>query len=413
MTDRGDRPTVVVVGSGGQPYREYAFAALAERYRVGAVLGAEPTWQRPYLADAAVADLADPSSIAGAVRSLAGGTAGLGVMTWDETVLLATAEAAEQLGLPHLSAGAAAACRDKYATRSRLAGTPLGVRHRLVGSADEAVEAAESFGYPVVVKPRSLAGSVGVARAEDAAAVRQAFARTATSRYATLEPGLGALVEELLEGPEVSVDSVVFDGEVQCAHVARKRLGFAPYFEEVGHLVTGWAGEPWADEAREVVVAAHGAVGVDHGVTHTELRLTAGGPRLVELNGRLGGDLIPFVSRLATGVDLVVAAAEMALGRPPSCTPAREGTAEVRFVYPPYDCVVRSVDVAAAARVPGIAHATVLPEPGARLRLPPADPIPRLAALVAVGADAEECRQALDRAEAAVVADIEPLAGPG
>ncbi len=53
-------------------------------------------------------------------------------------------------------------------------------------------------------------------------------------------------------------------------------------------------------------------------------------------------------------------------------------------MYPPYDCVIGSVDVDRAARVPGIAHATVLADPGSRLLLPPRHPIPRLAALVAV-----------------------------
>jgi biotin carboxylase len=87
-----------------------------------------------------------------------------------------------------------------------------------------------------------------------------------------------------------------------------------------------------------------------HGVTHAEIRLTRKGPRLVELNGRLGGDLIPFNSAMATGIDLVAAAAELALGRRPALTATRSFAAEVRFVYPPYDCVVGSIDVERAAR---------------------------------------------------------------
>lgn len=408
MSSAQDQPWLVVVGSGGQPYREYAFSTLAGRYRVAVVLGGEPTWQRPFVAAAAATDLTDPAAIAGAVRRLAGDHP-VGVMTWDETVLTATAQAAELLGLPHMPAAAAARCRDKYATRTLLAERGLSVRHQLVTSADGAVRAARSFGYPVVVKPRALAGSVGVVLAEDDDTVREAFGRAGSSSYATLTAGDGVLVEEYLDGPEVSVDSVVFDGRVDCVHVARKRLGYPPYFEEVGHLVAPWSHEPWAAAVRDVVVEAHRALGVDHGVTHTEVRLTSGGPRLIELNGRLGGDLIPFVGRLANGVDLVVAAAELAFGRRPSCEVARADAAEVRFVYPPHDCVVGVVDVGAASRVPGIAHAVVLAEPGTRLRLPPVDPIPRLAALVAVGRDEAACGRALDLAAPAVVADMEPI----
>lgn len=405
---RGDR-CLVVVGSGGRPYREYAFDALARHHRVSLVLGAEATWQRPFVEDAAVADVTDPAAVAAAVRSLARGRE-VGVLTWDETVLEVTAQAAERLGLPHMSAAAAAACRDKHEARTRLAARGMGVRHVLARTAGDAVRAAEAIGYPVVVKPRALAASLGVALVEDGDAVRAAFDLATTSSYATLTCGDGVLVEEVLDGPEVSVDCVVHGGAVTCVHVARKRVGFAPCFEEVGHLVTGWSHEPWAGAVRDLVARAHAALGVDHGVTHAEVKLTSRGPRLVELNGRLGGDLIPFVSRVATGVDLVLAAADLAFDRRPSLPePGTAGAAEVRFVYPPWDCVVRSVDVAPATAVPGVVHAVALADPGAVLRLPPVDPIPRLAAVVVAGADEAACRVALDRAEAAVAADVEPL----
>jgi biotin carboxylase len=410
MNSSKTRPHLIVVGSGGQPYREYSFATLAQHYRVSAVLPSEPTWQRRYLSDSTIADLADPDAIALAVSALAGDSAETGLLTWDETVLEATAQTAEKLGLPHMSAQAAARCRDKYATRTLLEqGGVASVRHRLVTSAQEAIRCAESFGYPVVVKPRALAGSLGVALAEDVAAVYRAFALAEASRFADLPTGHGVLVEEYLDGPEISVDSVVFEGKVDCVHVARKRLGFEPYFEEVGHLVTEWRHEPWAQPVRELVVQTHRVLGVTDGVTHAEIRLTRAGPRLVELNGRLGGDLIPFISAMATGMDLVAAAAELALGRRPALAPTRSRAAEVRFVYPPDDCVVGSVEVDRAARVPGIAHAAVLAEPGSRLLLPPRHPIPRLAALVAVG-DERDCARALDEAERAVVARLEPLA---
>ena len=136
MNSPRSRPHVIVVGSGGRPYREYAFATLARRYRVSAVLPSEPTWQHRYISESAVADLADPDAIAAAVCARAGGRPETGLLTWDETVLEATAQAAEKLGLPHMSAQAAARCRDKYATRTLLEQAGLAsVRHRLVTSA--------------------------------------------------------------------------------------------------------------------------------------------------------------------------------------------------------------------------------------------------------------------------------------
>lgn len=413
MTKQG-KPRLAIVGSGGQPYREYSFQSLAEDYELTAVVPAPPTWQAPYLVDHRVTDCADPDAITAAVAELTSGHAAAGVLTWDELVLEATALAAGKLGLPHMSAEAVSRCRDKYLTRSLMAQAGLpSPRHRLVRSADEAVTAAAEFGWPVVVKPRSLAGSIGVVKAPDEAAVRAAFELASGAAYATLPAGEGILVEEYLDGPEISVDSTVFDGEVRCVHVARKRLGFPPYFEEVGHLVTGVTHESLPSEVAELVRAAHRALGVDFGVTHAEVRLTPAGPRLVELNGRLGGDLIPLISRMATGIDLVKAAAEIALGRAPRLPePGGEGrAAEVRFVYPPVDCEVRDVDLGAAAGVPGIVHTAVLAPPGTRLLLPPKNPIPRLAALIAVADDEAGTRQVLDDAERKVAADIVPLTG--
>lgn len=405
-----DKAHVIVVGSGGRPYREYAFAALARRYRLSALLSEEPTWQRPFLDDWRVAHFDDETAVAEALSALAGPESG--VLTWDETVLECTARAAEKLRLRHMSAQAATHCRDKYRMRSLLAAAGLPtVRYGLAHSADEAESIAERIGFPVVVKPRALAGSVGVVLAGDVRQLRDAFALANGATFATLPTGHGVLVEEYLDGPEISVDSVVSDGEVTCVHVARKRLGFDPHFEEVGHLLTGWTNEPWAEDVRELTVSAHRALGVELGVTHAELRLTSAGPRLVELNGRLGGDLIPYAGFLSTGIDLVVAAAELALGHTPDVTPHHDRAAEVRFIYPQHDAVVNHIDVTQAAAVPGIERVAVLAEPGTTLLLPPKQAIPRLVALVAVTEDETGCRAALDAATPLVAIDVEEAAG--
>jgi biotin carboxylase len=406
------RPHLVIVGSGGRPYREYSFATLARKFRLSAVLSAEPTWQRPFLTSAAVTDLSDADAVAQAISTLTGDTLEIGVMTWDETVLEVTAQAAAKLCLPHMSPEAAAGCRDKYATRTAMAAAGLpSVRHRLVTTADDAVAFAAELGYPVVLKPRALAGSIGVVKAEDERSVRAAFTLATDAHFATLPTGHGVLVEEFLDGPEISVDSVVFNGTVHCVNVARKQLGFPPYFEEVGHLLTAWKDEPWADEVRDLVAGAHAALDVRHGVTHAEVRLTPAGPRLIELNGRLGGDLIPYAGELSNGIDLVAAAADIACGRMPDLRATRHRTVEVRFVYPEFDCAVERIDVTRAQSTPGIVHAAALAEPGTRLQLPPRAAIGRLVALVADGMDELDCATSLAMAESLLALEVVPVAG--
>jgi biotin carboxylase len=133
----------------------------------------------------------------------------------------------------------------------------------------------------------------------------------------------------------------------------------------------------------------------------------------VELNGRLGGDFIPYLGQLATGVDLTAAAADLALGRVPDTRATRDECAEVRFLYPPHDGVVRSLDVSAAAGVAGVKQVVALTAPGATLLLPPRGVVPRLAAVIVTGHTPQDCRDTLDEASALVRSEIEPTATGG
>lgn len=168
------------------------------------------------------------------------------------------------------------------------------------------------------------------------------------------------------------MDGAVVDGEYTPMFVARKTVGMHPYFEELGHLVSS-ADELLADPAlRSTLARAHGAIDFRYGITHTELKLTERGPVIVEVNGRLGGDLIPLLAKFATGVDPGAAAVDVALGmRPHLPHEAEPRWVGVRFGYPKQDCVVESVSVPDSLRNNGILAADRLVEPGARLRLPP------------------------------------------
>ena len=120
------------------------------------------------------------------------------------------------------------------------------------------------------------------------------------------------LVEECLTGPEVSVDAAVHAGEVLPMFTARKEVGYPPYFEEIGHLVD--ATDPlWDDpKLRQVLVETHRALGLTDAMTHTEFKLTPAGPKVIEVNARLGGDLIPYLGMQVTGIDPGLVAAAVA-----------------------------------------------------------------------------------------------------
>jgi biotin carboxylase len=81
--------------------------------------------------------------------------------------------------------------------------------------------------------------------------------------------------------------------------------------------------------------AALDALGIEHGVSHVKMRLTADGPKIIEVNARLGGDLIPHLVDLATGVQLPLAAAALACGEDHPFAPALNCSAAIELLYPP------------------------------------------------------------------------------
>ncbi|MFJ4676911.1 ATP-grasp domain-containing protein [Kitasatospora sp. NPDC088783] len=386
--------TLLVVNAGDRAYREYTLAQIAARHRVALIGRGRPDWERPYIDDFEVADLDDLDDLLEAVNDLA--LNGIrGVLTWDEFSLVGAAHAAQLLELPGNPVATAMACRDKAASRARFAACGVPSAQSVpVATLEEAERAAARIGYPVVVKPARQAGSLGVVKAEHPDDLASAFSHAALA--AEDDDGASVLVEEYLDGPEISVECVTVQGATTPVAVTRKRLGPEPFFEEVGHSVE--AGDPLLTVAGPVAVAALSALGFTHGVSHVEMRLTADGPRLIEVNGRLGGDLIPHLVKEATGIDLPLAAADIALGLPPDLTPTRRRAAAITMLYAPATGVLTraGADRALDAQ-PWLERLVWEKQIGDHVALPPDGDLAtaRVAHIVATGTTAEICLQHL------------------
>jgi biotin carboxylase len=135
----------------------------------------------------------------------------IGATCPDEGLLLPAAIAVEALGLPGPSAEAVAACRDKKLSRERLtaAGLPQ-PRHSTASSPEELAEVAADLGYPVVLKPRALGGSAGVIKVSNPDEVASAYAVATAAGYPGIEHSANVVVEQYLEGPEISIDGSMF-----------------------------------------------------------------------------------------------------------------------------------------------------------------------------------------------------------
>ncbi|HLK42339.1 MAG TPA: ATP-grasp domain-containing protein [Thermoleophilia bacterium] len=363
-----------------------------------------PGWFEPSAGLGLTVDLGDTRAAVAAAARLDDDHGVYGVLTFDEAYVELTAEIAQALALPGLSLEAARRCRDKHAMRRRLAeaGVPS-ARSVIAETLDDALGAAGDIGYPVVLKPRNLGGSIGVVRADGPADVRSLFEVSAAAVFDRISTLPGLLVEEFLDGPEFSVESVVDNGVPRICAVTEKVLGFAPYFEETGHFSRPFDATRDAGIGR-LVCQVHEALGINLGATHCELRVTPTGPRVIEIGARLAGDRIPELVRRATGIDLIAAAADAAAGKPPAVEATDRRVAGIRMLYPRHDGVVVRLDATGEPPAELGWYAKV----GQRVALPPRGFLARLGYLSAVAPDREGVVRLLDESEDLLAIEVDP-----
>lgn len=252
----------------------------------------------------------------------------------------------ETLGLPYLVGEAVAAlCNNKIHMRAALAKSHFdGNAWSLsVSSGDE----VPILGRPVIVKPADSQGQRGISRV-DAGDLTEAVERAqSASRTGT------AIVEEWLDGPEVSVNGYLLDGRPLFASVSDRHV----WPDHVG-LVSGHTMPPTtinpqqAGETTAMVMTAARLLGITQGPVYAQVKVTAAGPRLVEISPRLDGCHLWAVIERCYGVNLVDATWDHLLGGSPQqldhggavetvgidfvCTPpgalaAYDGTETVRY----------------------------------------------------------------------------------
>ncbi|MFI8350673.1 acetyl-CoA carboxylase biotin carboxylase subunit family protein [Streptomyces sp. NPDC085596] len=368
---RSDLPVLLLVHDQGSAAPMRVLAAARGLCRV--VLLCEPGDPRLEAGLRSVAGHAEIADMTGlddeAVCRLAVGLGPAGVITFSERRLRLTALVAAACRLPFHSPEIVDALTDKFRQRRVLEDS--GVQHTrsaLLRDPGSVTGALGFVGLPAVLKPRFGAGSV------DTCLVRSE--RECRSRLAEFTEGHGPaarrdfVLEEYLPGDPgqagpgvgdyVSVESVVVDGEPRTVAVTGKPP-LVPPFRETGHILPAPVTPALAADIVRLERQAVRALGVRSGVTHTEIKLTPDGPRIIEVNGRLGGHVAEIVQR-TYGYDLVAAALRLALGLSvadprPSLAAASPGRVGFQYMLVPPEGsqrTGRTVPVEDLARVPGV-----------------------------------------------------------
>lgn len=240
------------------------------------------------------------------------------------------AAVSERLGLPHLvDAKTTALLRDKAALRGFLDQHRLGeVAYRRVS---RPADIDASFPYPAVLKPVDSQGQRGIAVVETMdEAIVALPAALATSWSGS------AIVEEYLDGPEVSVHVFLVDGRIAFSEASDRHHwpGPMPGVALAHTMPSRWVGQlGMAAELEALVVAFVDAIGLRDGPLYLQLKLTSRGPRIIEVAPRFDGCHLWRLIDVLYGVDLLQAYWALLDGQP---VPVLErlraaGSGELRF----------------------------------------------------------------------------------
>lgn len=259
------------------------------------------------------------------------------------------ARIAERAGLPHpISPQTAVLATNKLRQRERLAEAGVPQPRSWVVGGDEAPPAVEG---PVVVKAPDRQGQKGLTLVESPADLAEAL------ELARAEARSGvALVEELVEGPEVTVVGFSAGGVFTALAVTDRIVAEPPAFGVA--LAHVWPSHVRC-QAPDVAERAVAALGITDGPSYTQLRVGLAGPQVIEVAARLGGGHDAELVLAAVGVDLNGLAIDAALGvplRPPEPRPL-VGGAVTRFLLAPPGVLQR-------VEVPDGVQARIYREPG-------------------------------------------------
>lgn len=324
-----------------------------------------------------------------------------GVMTLaSDMPMRSVAAVAKELGLVGITDDTALKATNKAEMRKALKEccVPIPEFYK-VSNETEYKDAIKRLKSPIIVKPADNSGSRGIIKldnCEDSKLLQEAY------RYSREFSRNGdVLVEECMEGPEVSVETLTVNGICHVIQITDKITTGSPHFVEMGHTQPTQLSKDAIEKIKDVAVAANKAIGITSGPSHTEIIVTNDGPKIVELGARLGGDCITtHLVPLSTGVDMVECCIRIALGETPDIAARFNRGSAIRY-FKQNAGVVESINgLNVAKSMPGVKQVSIVHGVGERVTEIDSSTA-RMGFVITQGEDAEIasrfCQEALDK----------------
>lgn len=231
----------------------------------------------------------------------------------------------DEMGLTGVSRQQAITATNKHLMREAFekAGAPS-PKSFCFDNADDAWECfCKEFQSDGILKPSRNCGSRGIAKIQKSLAKTEFIALFERSKAESRDKSV--MLEQFVEGPEFSVEIIVWNGKVNVLTVTDKKTTEAPHFVELGHNQPSCFPSDTVEKIKDAAVAGVKALGVYNCACHAEVKVQDDNAYIMEIGARMGGDFISTVlTRLSTGVNMIDAAVNCALGIEPDLTPKAE-----------------------------------------------------------------------------------------
>lgn len=276
--------------------------------------------------------------------------------------IMTVAKVSKKLGLVGVDLDTAIKATNKSKMRESLKsfGVPVPLFYK-VDSLDKCIKAVNKIkdkGYKCILKPADNSGSRGIVLLPD---FNEKTINIAYNYSKNNSRDKIVMVEEFMEGPEVSVETISVDGKCNIIQITDKITTGAPYFVEMGHSQPSQLPDSIKDKIKEITIAANKAIGIISGPSHTEIKITQNGPKIVEIGARLGGDNITtHLTPLSTGVDMVESCIKIALGETPDIRIKYDKASAIRYFDQSHGRIKSIRGVEEASKLPGIIQISII-----------------------------------------------------
>jgi isopentenyl diphosphate isomerase/L-lactate dehydrogenase-like FMN-dependent dehydrogenase/biotin carboxylase len=275
-----------------------------------------------------------------------------GVLTVGTDASMTVAAVANALDLPGIKFDDAEAATNKLKMRMRFKEHNIPSPAFLpVWTLSDAKKGCKILGFPVVMKPSDNMGARGVMRIDNANQVADAF------KFAkSASPSGELIVEQFMDGPELSIDAIIFNEEITITGVADRIIEYPPNFVETGHTMPSHLKIEMLEDACDIMRRGIKALGLTTGAAKGDIKVTKSGAMIGEIAARLsGGFMSAYTYPLSSGVDLMKAMIEVSLGHEPgNLEPVFNKVAIERAIICKPGVVKKISGLEEALKVPGV-----------------------------------------------------------